>query len=242
MSVAGIVLAGRRNGGRLRDEPAEYEALIPIAGRPMGAWVVAALLPTCTRVVVVGPEGLGAPSVAPGASVVENLRRGVAAALPADEILVATGDAPLLTAAGVERFLAGSRAAGAALGYPIVPRAACEAAFPGVRRTYVRADGVEYTGGNVFYLRAEAGPALLAQLEAFYRARKNPLRLAGLFGLGTLLALLAGRARVSALEATASRRLGVAARGIVCDDAGIGTDCDKPSDLVLARAVLGGRS
>ncbi len=242
MSVAGVVLAGRRNEGRLRDEPSAYEALIPIAGRPMGAWVVAALAPSCERVVAVGPEGLGATAVAPGPSLLENVRAGLAAVAPSDEFLVATGDAPLLTAGAVAAFLAASRAAHAALGYPIVPRAACEAAFPGTRRTYVRADGVEYTGGNVFYLRAEAVAPLLAQVEAFYLARKNPLRLAGLFGLGTILALLTGTARVATLEAIASRRLGVAARGIVSGDAGVGTDCDKPSDLALARAVLGGRS
>ncbi len=242
MSVVGVVLAGRRNEGRLRAEPGAYEALIPIAGRPMGAWVVAALLPLCARVAVVGPDGLGAPAVAPGASLLENMRRGFAAVEPADEILVATGDAPLLTEPGVAQLLARSRAAGACVGYPIVPRSACEAAFPGTRRTYVRADGRQYTGGNCIYVRADGAAPLLAEVEAFYRARKNPLRLAGLFGLGTILALLAGRARIATLEANASRRLGVAARGIVCDEAGVGVDCDKPEDLALARAVLAGRS
>jgi GTP:adenosylcobinamide-phosphate guanylyltransferase len=242
VSVAGVVLAGRRNEGRLRAEPGEYEAQIPVAGRPMGAWVVAALQPVCDRVVVVGPEGLGARALPPGPSLPDNLRRGVEAVQPAEEILVATGDAPLVTAEALAAFLAASRAAGAALGYPVVPRSACEAAFPGTRRTYVRADGAEYTGGNCFYLRAEVVAPLLGQLEAFYRARKNPLRLAGLFGPRVLCALLLGRARIAALEAMASRRLGVPARGVVCADAGMGTDVDKPDDLTLARAVLGGRS
>jgi CTP:molybdopterin cytidylyltransferase MocA len=242
VSVAGVVLAGRRNEGRLRAEPGAYEAQIPIAGRPMGAWVVAALQPACDRVVVVGPEGRGALGHAPRPSLIDNLRRGVATVQPADEVLVATGDAPLMAAQGVAQFLADCRQTGAAVGYPIVLRAACEAAFPGTRRTYVRADGREFTGGNLFYLRAEAVPPLLAQLEAFYLARKNPLKLAALFGLGAILALLTGRARVAALEAIASRRLGVAARAIVVKDAGIGADVDKPSDLALARAALGERS
>ncbi|HVB10076.1 MAG TPA: nucleotide-diphospho-sugar transferase [Bacillota bacterium] len=231
-------MAGRRNNGRLRDSApdAEYESLIPIGGRPMGAWVVRAMHSACERLVVVGPEGLGAAALLPSPSLLDNLQRGVAAIGAVDEILVATGDAPMMTAKGLGQFLAGSRGAG--LGYPIVPRAVCEAAFPGTKRTYVRADGRQYTGGNCFYLKPEAVAPLLGQLETFYLARKNPLRLARLFGFGTVLALVTGRARVATLEAIASRRLGALARAVLCDDAGIGTDCDKPSDIAVAERAL----
>jgi len=228
--VNGLVLAGKE------------ECLQPLAGRPVAAWVVAALrqLPGIERVVAVAPEGaeLDADVVPAGGSIVDNFRRG-ARLLPDDEILLAAGDAPLITGDALGRFVAACRHAGLAFGYPIVPRDACEAAFPGARRTYVHLRDGWFTGGNCFYLAPAAVAPALAWLERVYEARKKPLQLARLLGVGFVLRLALGRASVADAERLGQRLLGLPAGAVVCSaDPGIGVDVDKPADFRLAERVL----
>lgn len=247
--AAAIVLAGRKNTGRLRAAAPEvaWEALIPLAGRPMAGYVVAALgaVREVRQLIVAGPTELAQGAVRqvdPGADLADTLRR-AAALLPAEEeeVLLAAGDAPLLTAAALADLLAACRRRGLAFGYPIVSRARCEAQFPGVRRTYVRLREGAFTGGNCFYLRREALPAAMGFMERIYTARKRPLRLAALLGWGTVLHLLTGTLRLRDAERVGARLLGWPAAAVVMDDAGIGVDVDSPEDLELCRAVLEGR-
>jgi hypothetical protein len=244
----GIVLAGRPNTGALRAVAPEcaWEALIPVGGSPMAALVAEALgaVAGVRRVVVAGPPDLadaGLTVAPPGTTAVESLRSawGVArAAGVEDEVLVASGDVPLLRAETVASLVAASRDRRLHLGYPVVRRETCERRFPGVRRTYVRLRDGAFTGGNCVYLRAEALPACLSLLERVYRDRKRPLRLAGLLGVRVLLALAVGRASLAGVEEAASRLLGHPAGAWICSDAGIGVDVDRPSDLALCRAAL----
>jgi len=59
-----VVLAGRRNDGKLRAEAPDvaWEALIPIQGHPMTAYVLAAVssVPEVSETVLVGPGELAA--------------------------------------------------------------------------------------------------------------------------------------------------------------------------------------
>jgi CTP:molybdopterin cytidylyltransferase MocA len=246
--VLGVVLAGRRNLGALRAAApeVEWEALIPIGGRPMAAYVVAALSGSSAvdRVVVAGPPALalaGAEVVPPGEGVRDSLRQALAAAGGGlDAVVVAAGDAPLLTAAAVSELVAYCRGRGLAFGYPIVSRAVCEARLPGIRRTYVRIHEGVFTGGNCFYLRGDAVEPALRLLERVHADRKRPLRLARLFGWRVVWGLLTGTARLRTLEAVGSRLLGVPAGAWICRDAGVGVDVDDVRDLELCRAALGG--
>lgn len=230
--MTGLVLAGKP------------ECRVEVAGRPLAAWVAEGLrgVAEMGRVAVVGRgEWPAALTVEPGESIVENLRRGVAAlAAPDEELVVAAGDAPLINAAAVTRFVSACRTAGADLGYPVVPRPACEARFPGTRRTYVRLREGSFTGGNCFYLTPAAVAPAVDWLERVYAARKRPLRLARLLGPGLLLRLVLGRAGIAEAQRAADRLLGLRARAIVCaDDPELGVDVDKPADLELVRRCLG---
>jgi CTP:molybdopterin cytidylyltransferase MocA len=245
----GIVLAGRPNTRALRAAAPDcpWEALIPIAGRPMTAYVVEALaaVKDVQRVIVAGPPELrvpGAVVVAPGAGVVSSWRAALAAAGDGDdaqELLVSAGDAPLLRAETLERFLQSCRTRGLALGYPIVERSVCQQGFPGVRRTYVRLANGSFTGGNCAYVHRTAVEPCLELLDRVHRDRKHPLRLARLFGWGPLLALAFGRLRLETAEAAAGALLGVRAAAWISPDAGIGVDVDDADDLALCRAALG---
>ncbi|MBZ9713870.1 nucleotidyltransferase family protein [Deinococcus multiflagellatus] len=231
----------------------KVKPLIPVAGLTMAERVLRALRGSgqVARVAYVGPT---TPALDPWidervtdhGTLLSNLEAGVealrAAGLqPGERVLVVTADIPLLSAEQVRDVL--RAAPDAALVYPVVRREACEAAFPGVKRTYARLKDGVFTGGNLFLLDPALIGQFLPRLREVLAARKAPLRLAALIGPGILLRLITGRLSVAALEAKVSALLGVTARALVTPHAAVGTDVDKDSDLELvARHLTGAAS
>jgi molybdopterin-guanine dinucleotide biosynthesis protein A len=245
-----VVLAGRRNDGHLQSVSSEpWEALIDVAGRPMAARVVDALVAAGVgEVVVVGPDDLaphlpaGARVVAPGRSLLENLERGLEASATSGPVLVATGDIPLLEAEHVRFFLTqASSHDNYDLAYSIVPRSAVEAVLPGVRRTYVRLAEGTFTGGNLLSLRPAALPALRGLADRVVSLRKAPWRLAGLLGPWLLVRFLLGRVRLAEAEERFSRLGEFVGRAVVVPYAAVGVDVDKASDYALCERWLSRR-
>lgn len=248
--IPALIMAGRANTGALRQvSDAPWEAMIPVAGRPMAARVADALRGSAVvgDVWIVGPDGL-APSVgaarfvAPGGSLLENLRRGVAAVEPdqaaGGQVLVVGGDVPLLTPAVVDSFLERCAALAADVCYPIVRRDVCLARYPGARRTWARLREGVFTGGNAFLLRQAAVPLLLGLLERFYAARKSPVRLAALLGPGLLLRYAAGLLSVGDVEERFQRLSGLVGRAVEMADPEIAMDVDRPEDLEFVSSFL----
>ena len=130
---------------------------------------------------------------------------------------------------------------GAALVYPVVPEHAAQAKFPGGKRTYARVLEGRFTGGNLFVLEPGLVGQFMPRLRQVIANRKNPVALAGLIGLSTLLKFLIGRVGISELETKVGRILGVPARALVTEAAEIGFDVDKPEDLAVAKQVLAGK-
>lgn len=230
------------------------KALIPLSGEPLGLHVLRALRESgrVGRVAYVGPttpemDALLDERVTDAGSLLSNLEAGVRA-LPtaprgeAARVLVVTADIPLMTGDMLRDVLeqAAREAPGAALVYPVVPREACEAAFPGVKRTYVTLTDGTFTGGNLFLLDPHLIHQFLPRLREVLAARKAPLKLASLIGFSVLLRLLTRRLDIATLENKVSEIMGVPARALVTLHAAVGTDIDKESDLELARRVLEG--
>jgi molybdopterin-guanine dinucleotide biosynthesis protein A len=244
--VAAVVLAGGEADKEFRAATGvTSRALAPLAGRPMVSWVLEALAAASSleRIVLVGAEGLSdAPGVRQqlrgGSDLIETIERGVGACPGAGYVLLVSADVPALTAEGIDAFVRAGRELAADLVYPIIPRAANEVRFPGIRRTYLRlADGV-FTGGNLFLVRPDA---LLQQRELVrraYAARKRPFRLAWMLGWRTLWRLWRGRLSVEEAEAAVSRLLGIQARAVVTDHAELGADVDHVADLEAMGAYL----
>jgi hypothetical protein len=249
-----VVLAGRRNDGRLAVDPAAaaWEALIDVAGRPMAARVLDAL--GAARSVgggaLVGPAALvpylpaGFERVEPVGDTLANLAAGLGRRPDAaSHVLVATSDIPLVSAAMVDAFVAACGAMDQDVYFPVVRREVAEARFPGVRRTYVRLRDGAYTAGNLFVVRAEVLPPAASTggglLDKLVRWRKAPWRMALGLGPGLVWAVASGRWDLARVEREASRRLGVRGRAVVVDDPEVGVDVDKPGDLALCREVLG---
>lgn len=246
-----VILAGGVKR-RLRAGEAEtLEALLDIGGRPMLFFVLEALLASrcVSRAVVVGPPALGALRLperavwAQGAeTVLGSLAAGLAACGGADRVLVVTADAPLLTAAAVDDFVARCGAAKADLYYAIVGKAVCRKQFPASRRTFVRLKDGSFTGGNLFLLHPAILPQCLRIGAQAVAARKKPWRLASLLGWRTLLRFACGALSVDEARRRVEEILGVRCAVFVSPHAALAVDVDKPDDLALARALLAARS
>ncbi|HEY8449376.1 MAG TPA: nucleotidyltransferase family protein [Bacillota bacterium] len=247
--IGAVVLAGRPNTGALAGlGPEASEALIEIAGRPMLAHILEALA-ACAEldpICVVGPvtalspwvDGRRVIAVPAGATLTENVRRGVAALAGRRWALILTSDIPLVRPQTIEEFLAHCDRQGARFFYPIVPRACYEQRFPGSRRTYARlADGV-FTGGNAFFVDTEIVNGALELLDRFYAMRKSPLRLAQFLGPSFVVRLLLGRLRLVELEQRISQWVGAPGKAVICEHAEIGFDVDRPEDVAIAEGYL----
>jgi len=122
VAVALIVAAGR--GERLGAR--RPKAFVELAGRPLISWSVHALLasPSVEEIVVALPPGVSAPAgtrgVTGGVVRSDSVRRALAAAGPAERVLICDAARPLLTPALVERVLGGlAQADGAIAATPV---------------------------------------------------------------------------------------------------------------------------
>ncbi|MZP29282.1 NTP transferase domain-containing protein [Heliobacterium undosum] len=249
-----LVLAAGPNNGRLRScHEASMEALIPIGRRPMVDYVVQALrhCREIDRIVVVGPLTLSdyyledhrVTVVAGGKDPIESLQCGLAAlAVPADQLLVVTGDLPLLTPQVLEAFLHACRSREGDVFYPVVRREDCERRYPDVRRTYVRLQEGWVTGGNLFLVRPAVIPRALTRARRFVRLRKSPLALSRLLGWPFLIRFLLRQLTITQVEARVSELFHLRAVGVLSNSPELGIDVDKPSDLELVRRCLAGLS
>ncbi|MDZ7707162.1 MAG: NTP transferase domain-containing protein [Trueperaceae bacterium] len=251
--VTALVLAGGDASDALAAAVgAPAKALVPLKGRPLGAYVLDALLGAALvrRIVWVGAADAEMRSrvdlVVPGGPrLADSLAIGLGAVAAevqgGERLLLVSADIPWLGADNVDRFVteAGTEHD---LVYPVVSREACEAEFPSLARTWVRLAGGDVTGGNVMLARPETLRALLPWVDLATRDRKAPVRLAWRLGPGMLIALLAGRATLPMLEARVGRLLGADVRAIASDDATLGSDIDRIEQLPATLRLSDGRA
>jgi len=254
--IDAVVLAASPNTGPLRHaSPEPFEALIPVGGEPMVARVVRALAGArrVGRIACVGPAavvqaaqaGVGPAqvgrvvAVAPGPGLVANLEAGMQAT-QSGYVLVATADIPLLRPAMVDDFVSRCEQNGEPVDvwYSVVERRQGEAAYPGVRRTWVRlADGT-FTGGNLLLLRRDVVGRVRTLVTLAVGARKRPLALARLLGTRVMWRWLCGRLQVADVERRVAEMAGLRGRAVLTPHPEIGIDVDKPEDLALVRRCV----
>jgi GTP:adenosylcobinamide-phosphate guanylyltransferase len=255
LSVATLVLAG----GRIKDRDAEAwkpflttgvdnRALLDLNGTTMLERVIAPVrIAAPGRIFVAGdvplPEGcLSAPG---GETLLDTLLNGVAALDQSEtRLLVVTADIPFLTVEAISDVLTRSPQ-DAAFVYPIVEASRCYERFPEMKRTVVKTAQGTFTGGNLVLIDAAFAREKANVIRAAYAARKSPVKLAGMLGLGTLGRLIVSSMvpaalPISYLEAAVGRLLGgVQVSALNTPFPEIGADIDRPEDVPLARRLLG---
>lgn len=247
-----LVLGGGDSGDEFAAaHGVSVKPLIPLNNKPQ-AWYVLKALQESGRighVLYIGPttpdlDQLIHERLADQGSLLNNLETGITAlqnkALQNkqnERVLVVSADIPMLTAQHLQDVL-DTAPAEAGLIYPVVRREDCEAAFPGIKRTYATVKEGSFTGGNLFLLDPSLVGRFLPRLRELLAARKAPLKMASLIGWGVLFRLLTRRLTIPKLESKVSELLGVTACALITPHAAIGTDVDKEEDLALAKIAL----
>jgi len=246
--IGAIVLAGGGVPASLAGH-CSHRALLRLGDRLLLDYLLKAVaqVPGLAGISIVAPaEALGelaslpGHKIAAGDSIVENMQLG-AAPLRANgvtHLLFITGDIPLVTPEGLTDYINLSVQSGAELTYPIIPRAACEARFPGAKRTYVRLTDGTFTGGNLIFTTATLLDDKQALIQGLYAARKHPIKLAQILGWSTVFRMVTGKLSLSNIEAVGTRILCGPVRAIITQYAEIGFDVDKPEDLAAVEQAL----
>jgi GTP:adenosylcobinamide-phosphate guanylyltransferase len=248
--VPSIVLAGGKSKpDMIVATGVENRALIQVSGKTMLSHVVDALRSAGSPgICVVGNVG-DSPSyrrLDDSGGFVENLFAGCEEFRDSPFVLVSTSDIPFLTRESIVDLVERGSELNADIVYPVVPVAKCYERFPGIKRTAAKIRDGEFTGGNVILARPEFLLSHRDRITRAYAARKSPLRLAIMLGLGTVARFalsLTGWRNVIAiehLESAVSRLLGGQARALISSYPEIATDIDKPEDLEAIKNLDAG--
>lgn len=241
-----IVLAGGKTRPEFAAEAGvERRALAEIHGQTMVSYVLRALRQATT----IGEILLAAPSDFPlqpeadrhvpvDGGLEENITTALTHCAGAEFVVLVTADIPFLRPDSIDDYVRACLATGADLCYSAITQEACQKEFPGMKRTYLHAPTGSVTGGNVVVQRVSTYQRQAETLREAYAARKNPVFLAKLIGLGNVLKLLTKRLTLGDIEQATGRLMGVKVRLVVTPHADLGTDVDRPEDLRLARERL----
>ncbi len=228
------------------------KAMLEIAGKPMVQWILDALsgAKSIENVVIVGLPldtdlqfARKLAFIPAQSGFVDNIR---AAAKKSAEItpgakyvLLVSADIPAVTSAMIDRVVNSSQGQNLDIYYNVIPREVMERRFPGAHRTYLHLKGLEFCGGDTHVMSLRL--LLEDDMEVwrtFTAARKSPLKQAALIGFDTIFLYLFRLLTIKLAETKLMKRLKVAGKVVICPDAEIGMDVDKPRHLEIMTSYL----
>jgi GTP:adenosylcobinamide-phosphate guanylyltransferase len=244
-----LVLAGGPLDEVARLQPgAPNKAFIDICGVTLVGRVLTTLRGSGSvgRIVVVAPPSAwghpdlrAADDLRPdGVRIRDSLRNGLYGFAPDDDVLVVTSDLPVLTPAATRDFVARIPALEADVVYGCVEKSVHLRRFPEVPHTWAHMRDGTFCGAGLMAIKPRAVPLLERFIERLGAARKRPLRLASLFGLGMLARFALGRLSIAQAEARATKILGAPARALISPYPETGVNVDRVSDVALARKLV----
>ncbi|HVA27209.1 MAG TPA: NTP transferase domain-containing protein [Candidatus Baltobacteraceae bacterium] len=249
MAITAVVLAGGPPDDVARTQPdAPNKAFVRVAGKALVTRTIEALRssPSIGRIIAVAPERAHAnPALAiadefrpDGVKIRMSLRNGLTDLPPDDLVLVSASDLPILDAVCIDDFVTRARALDPDIGYGCIERSVHLARYPIVPHTWAHLREGTYCGGGFIAIKPRVLPQLERFIEALGAARKNPLRLAGLFGWDVLVRFALRRLSIRAAERRASQLLGAEVRAVVSPYPQTGVNVDRVSDIALAEELL----
>ena len=254
MSWTAILLAGSRPGVDpfAAQHGTDLKALIPVAGVPMVARPVAALLQSSeverVRVFAQLPDRIG--EVLPGGERLSVEPSGATIAATLDAILsdpatrypllITTADHALLDATMIADFCA--KASGADVAIGVVERRALMARLPATQRTWVKFGGGAYSGANLFGFGSANAARAVALWRSVEQDRKKGWRMIAALGPAVLLGAILRVRTLDQTLASVGRKLGLAIRKVELSNPLAAVDVDKEADHALVTAILEGRA
>lgn len=249
--VSVLILAGQRAGvvdPLLVDAGVKWKALLPILGKPMTEYVLAALDASDSLVKPYWVSGLDKSLIGTG------LNQSPSEGGPASSVVVAaeaglpypfmvtTCDHPLLSSDMVNNFLRDSIASRADFTLGLATKDIIQPAYPDVKRTYLKFKDQHVSGCNLFYVANEKGLEAIKFWRAAQHDRKKPIKLARRLGIGMLFKYITGGLTLKTAFDYASKSLNINAKPIILPYAEAAIDVDKPSDLELVTEILSRRN
>lgn len=246
--ISAVVLAGGTADAVAEQQAgAPNKAFVTIGGVPLVTRVLTALRasPSVGRIVVVAPARMrGDPSIAladelrpDGPQITESMRNGLDGFTRNQDVLVVASDLPILTPAAVEDFIERARLLNADVVYGCVERSVHLARFPRVPHTWAHLRDGTFCGGGIISIKPRALVLLERFLERLGAARKDPIRLASLFGWDILARYALRQLTIARAEARASVLLGAPVRALISPYAETAVNVDRVSDIALAREL-----
>jgi len=263
-SFTAILLAGDRPADVLAQaSPGKRKALLLLQGRPMILYVLETLLAArgVDNIVIVANrvaeiesnqdlrnfiaaapqgkisfrEGAGSPATSV-LKTMEDMRFDGA-------VLVTTADNPLLRVQTLDAFcdeVLNAPGVEAAVG--MARESDIRAAFPDVKRTYIRLGGEGYSGCNLFALTPGAGAKAARAWSEVEGRRKKPWQLILHFGVGTLIRAVCGFLDLDGAMKAVSRSMGLTVKAVVLDDPVAAMDVDRLDHVPVAESILAART
>ena len=154
-------------------------------------------------------------------------------------LLVATADHPLLDMGTVSEFIAGSSSRNADATCGLVSHQSVAEAFPESKRTPLRFREGTYVGCNLFALAAnEGGRSVVRFWRGLEAKRKQPIRMAAVLGVGTLVRYRMGMLGLDEMINKLGEKAGANLAAIELTKPTAGIDVDSPEDLSLVSRIL----
>jgi GTP:adenosylcobinamide-phosphate guanylyltransferase len=249
-----VVLAGSRPG----HDPfaaqfgTDLKPLIPVAGEPMVARPVRALL-SCEmigdvivltqktkRIRAVLPKSRRIEVAESEATIAETIERLILDKATRFPILVTTADHALLDGEMIGEFT--NKAEGADLAIGVVERQSLMTRLPQSKRTWISFRGGAYSGANLFAFGSLKALAPIEVWRSVEQDRKKGWRVLSALGPGLLLGALFRLRTLDQSIAVVGHRLGVNARAVVLSNPLAAVDVDKPIDHAVVEAILAGKA
>ncbi len=247
-----LVLAGSRGGV---DPVAEYagvsqKGLIVLGGKTLLTRVLDALDQAGATRIAVSTNDVALQAALAGEKTKAALQRLPSAAGPSQSVhdgadamgtplLVTTVDHALLRPEWVRDFMADTPA-DADIAILLGEEALVQAAAPTTKRTYLAFRDGRYSGCNLFYLKTPASLKTIDLWRTVEKHRKQPWKIAALFGPVMLARYLLGLMTLDEMVARIGRLAGVRAAAVRARHGLAAVDVDKPADLDLVRSIVEG--
>jgi GTP:adenosylcobinamide-phosphate guanylyltransferase len=156
-------------------------------------------------------------------------------------ILLTTADHALLTPQVVDYFCIEARRAECDVVVGLALYEEVAAAFPGVRRTVLKFSDQRYCGCNLFAFPTPAGRRMAAFWQRVERHRKQPWRVIGALGWGSMLRYALGRMSLAEGLERLSQRLQLRLGAVLLPFPEAAVDVDSVADWQLVQNLVTGQ-
>lgn len=225
------------------------KSMISVGGKPMIQWVLDAAnhAKSVDRIIIVGIDDISnlisvkpVVNIPDQGGIFENLA--AAAGLIMKEVpgteyfLSISADIPLITGDIIDTVIAENREPRFDVFYNVVEQNVMEAAFPGVKRTYMKFRDGRFCGADMHVVGTKAIEKLAAL--GFVQHRKKPFKLIAMAGIGTILRMVFYPLSLKNAEKIVEERFGIHGKPVINLNAEIAMDIDTLQHLEIVRETL----